>query len=108
MLAEWIPATRIDLSQEVEWPAPEKPEKKKAPSKSASQKRARADSRDVSSTPDLLTGKNVNISRAIRPSKASGKENRAEETPLNLSLTGSEAVSTEGTPKGESERCRHG
>lgn len=98
---EWIPATRIDLSQEVEWPAPEKPEKKKAPSKSASQKRARADSRDVSSTPDLLTGKNVNISKAIRASKAGGKEN--QETPFNLSLTGSEAVSTDGTPKGDSE-----
>jgi histone acetyltransferase HTATIP len=43
----------------------------------------------------------VNISKAIRPSKAGGKEN--QETPLNLSLTGSEAVSTDGTPKGDSE-----
>lgn len=97
------------MSQEVEWPAPEKPEKKKtagavqkAPSKNA-QKRVRADSRDVSSTPDLLTGKNANVSKALRPSKAGGKENRSEDTPLNLSVTGSEAVSTDGTPKGESE-----
>lgn len=80
-LVEWIPADRIDLTQEVEWPLPEKPEKKKtgpgnkAPSKNP-QKRARTGSRDVSAVPDVLTGKNVNVSKAQRPSKAGGKENR--------------------------------
>jgi histone acetyltransferase HTATIP len=29
-LDEWIAAERINLSREVEWPAPDKPEKKKA------------------------------------------------------------------------------
>ena len=101
---EWIPASRIDLTQEVEWPQPEKPEKKKAgpgnkaPSKNL-QKRARADSRDVSVTPDLLSGKNANIAKAQRPSKAGGKENRGDETPANLSFLGS----ADGTPKVESE-----
>ncbi|KAL1965025.1 hypothetical protein VTN77DRAFT_6225 [Rasamsonia byssochlamydoides] len=109
-LDEWVPASRIDLTQEVEWPLPEKPDKKKtagaankAPSKNTAQKRARADSRDVSSTPDLLTGKNTNVGKVPRPSKAGGKENRSDETPLTLSLVGSEAVSADGTPKPESE-----
>ncbi|OJJ99998.1 hypothetical protein ASPACDRAFT_1881112 [Aspergillus aculeatus ATCC 16872] len=108
-LDEWIASSRIDLSHEVEWPQPEKPEKKKAgpgnkaPSKNA-QKRARAESRDVSATPDLLTGKNANVSKAQRPSKAGGKENRGDETPANLSIGGgSEAVSADGTPKPESD-----
>ncbi|KAL5334521.1 hypothetical protein BJX70DRAFT_391364 [Aspergillus crustosus] len=105
-LDEWIPAARLDLSEEVEWPQPEKPEKKKAvptnkaPSKN---KRVRADSRDVSATPDFLAGKNTNIAKAQRPSKAGGKENRDDETPLSLSILGSEAVSADGTPKADSE-----
>ncbi|KAJ9291371.1 hypothetical protein DTO021C3_1171 [Paecilomyces variotii] len=104
-LDEWVPASRIDLSKEVEWPLPEKPEKKKtggagnkAPSKN---KRARADSRDVSATPDLLTGKNTNVGKAQRPSKAGGKENRLDDIPVNI--TGSESVSVSGTPKPDSE-----
>ncbi|OJI85838.1 hypothetical protein ASPTUDRAFT_55428 [Aspergillus tubingensis CBS 134.48] len=106
-LDEWIDSGRIDLSHEVEWPQPEKPEKKKtgpgnkAPSKNA-QKRARAESRDVSATPDLLTGKNTNVGKAQRPSKAGGKENR-DETSVNLSIGGSEAVSADGTPKPDSD-----
>lgn len=105
---EWIPASRIDLTHEVELPQPEKPEKKKtgpgnkAPSKNP-QKRARADSRDVSATPDLLASKNANVAKAQRPSKAGGKENRGDETPAHVSFLGSEAVSTDGTPKAESE-----
>ncbi|PYI02550.1 hypothetical protein BO78DRAFT_463901 [Aspergillus sclerotiicarbonarius CBS 121057] len=107
-LDEWVDSTRIDLSHEVEWPQPEKPEKKKtgpsnkAPSKNP-QKRARAESRDVSATPDLLTGKNTNVGKAQRPSKAGGKENRGDETPPNLSIGGSEAVSVDGTPKPDSD-----
>ncbi|KAL3467414.1 hypothetical protein BJX64DRAFT_274076 [Aspergillus heterothallicus] len=105
-LDEWIASSRLDLSQEVEWPQPEKPEKKKtgpankAPSKN---KRARAGSRDVSATPDLLTGKNANVGKVPRPSKAGGKENRGDETPINLSILGSEALSADGTPKADSE-----
>lgn len=104
-VSEWIPATRIDLSQEVEWPQPEKADKKKAttakaPSKIV-QKRARADSREVSGTPDALGGKNLNVGKAPRPSKAGGKENRGVETPgADGSLLGSEAVSAAGTPLG--------
>ncbi|KAI9045053.1 NuA4 histone acetyltransferase complex catalytic subunit ESA1 [Aspergillus affinis] len=107
-LDEWVDSGRLDLSQEVEWPQPEKPEKKKAgpgqkaPSKNT-QKRPRAGSREVSATPDLLMGKNANVGKASRPSKAGGKENRGEDTPLNMSILGSEAVSADGTPKGESD-----
>ncbi|KAJ5286738.1 hypothetical protein N7478_002424 [Penicillium angulare] len=105
-LDEWIPAARIDLSHEVEWPQPEKTEKKKAattnkaPSKNV-QKRPRADSREVSGTPDALGGKNVNVGKASRPSKAGGKENRDAQTPGgDVSMFPSEAASAAGTPRG--------
>ncbi|EXJ94455.1 histone acetyltransferase E [Capronia coronata CBS 617.96] len=90
-LDEWVSADRIDLSQEVEWPAPEKPEKKKTtvttkgpPSKAATSKsitttkagRARTESRPGSATPDLLTSKAGNDRKRPVPSKAGGKENR--------------------------------
>ncbi|KAJ6113832.1 hypothetical protein N7523_007149 [Penicillium sp. IBT 18751x] len=106
-LDEWINASRIDLTKEVEWPAPEKPDKKKssannkAPSKVP--KNVRPGSRDVSGTPDALGGKNLNVGKAPRPSKAGGKENRTADTPGDTSLFGSEAVSTVGTPKADSE-----
>jgi histone acetyltransferase HTATIP len=105
-----VPSSRLDLSKEVEWPQPEKPEKKKLTGAAATkaqpkkaQKRVRADSREVSSTPELLAGKNLNISKPHRPSKAGGKENREDETPLNLSMMGSETVSVDGTPQEEPE-----
>ncbi|CAG8001224.1 unnamed protein product [Penicillium salamii] len=105
-LDEWVASSRIDLSQEVEWPQPEKADKKKAaaankaaPSKNTSaNKRARADSRDISQTPDILGGKNVNVGKASRPSKAGGKENI--DTPGDTTVSfASEGVSTVGTPK---------
>ncbi|KAJ5815367.1 MOZ/SAS-like protein [Penicillium riverlandense] len=105
-LDEWVNSARIDLSQEVEWPQPEKAEKKKAaankavPSKNIKNQRVRADSRDVSGTPDALGGKNLNVGKAPRPSKAGGKENRDAETPGgDTSLFGSGVASTVGTPK---------
>jgi histone acetyltransferase HTATIP len=103
IVLEWINASRIDLTKEVEWPAPEKPDKKKssannkAPSKVP--KNARPGSRDVSGTPDALGGKNLNVGKAPRPSKAGGKENRTADTPGDTSLFGS----TVGTPKADSE-----
>lgn len=63
-------------------------------------KRARAESRDLSQTPDILSGKNLNIGKASRPSKAGGKENLGVETPLgDTSLFPSEAASSVNTPK---------
>ncbi|KAJ5202533.1 hypothetical protein N7449_004612 [Penicillium cf. viridicatum] len=107
-LDEWVAAARIDLSQEVEWPQPDKADKKKtaaaskaAPSKNVgANKRARADSRDLSQTPDILGGKNLNVGKISRPSKAGGKENLGVDTPGgDTSMFPSEAVSTVGTPK---------
>lgn len=98
------------MSQEVEWPQPEKPEKKKTaggahkvPSKNAAQKKSKADSREMTATPDLLTGTSSNITKTPRPSKSGGKENRGDDTPSNFTLTGSEGVSVAGTPKADSE-----
>lgn len=87
---EWVNADRIDLSQEVEWPAPEKPEKKKSSSsqankaqpsktetKSQKDKNRRLKSkldREISGTPEASS---INLpGKAPRPSRAGGKENR--------------------------------
>lgn len=106
-------ADRIDLSQEVEWPAPEKPEKKKTtvvtktgavPSKAASGKgittitksaRPKTESRTGSATPDTLGSKAGNDRKRPAPSLASGKENREDGlTPTAESSTLTQA----GTP----------
>ncbi|KAJ5102730.1 hypothetical protein N7532_003259 [Penicillium argentinense] len=107
-LDEWVASSRIDLTQEVEWPQPEKTDKKKAastnkaPSKNPKQQRVGADSREQSGTPDALGGKNMNVGKASRPSKAGGKENQDIPTPGDI--FGSEAVSADGTPRaGDSE-----
>jgi histone acetyltransferase HTATIP len=87
-LDEWISAERIDLSQEVEWPAVEKPEtnKKKtgavqsnktvppkAETSKKNLKRARSKlDREFSGTPESSAG---NATKPPKPSKASGKEN---------------------------------
>ncbi|KAK5085218.1 Histone acetyltransferase [Lithohypha guttulata] len=92
-LDEWVNADRIDLSHEVEWPAPEKPEKKKTTTtitkqgqsattknvltKQAVVSRARSDSRPGTATPDsaYLAAKAGNDRKRPQPSKAGGKEN---------------------------------
>jgi histone acetyltransferase HTATIP len=114
-----VAADRIDLSQEVEWPAPDKPDKKKTttttttkallPSKASNKNaRSKSDSRDVSATPDLLGAKAGNDRKTIRPSKAGGKENRDDDiidtkdsllTAVDPTLTGSAPATTAaGTP----------
>ncbi|RMZ76528.1 hypothetical protein DV738_g4915, partial [Chaetothyriales sp. CBS 135597] len=87
-LDEWISADRIDLSQEVEWPAPEKPEKKKTAvtSKTSTNKNAshtklsrpKSESRAGTATPDTLGSKAGNDRKRPLPSKAGGKENRQD------------------------------
>lgn len=90
---EWVSGSRIDLSQEVEWPAPEKPDKKKTtvtakgpPSKASAKSittslkagRGRPDSRHGSATPDLLSTSAGNERKRPQSSKAGGKENRED------------------------------
>lgn len=84
-LDEWIPANLIDFTRPVEWPAPEKPDKKKsshskkdaAPGKNDQKNLKRSRSkldRELSATPSETSG---NIpGKAQRPSKAGGKENK--------------------------------
>lgn len=83
-LDEWVSADRIDLSQEVEWPAPEKPEKKKTgpqatktdgnKNQKLKQKLPSKLDRGFSGTPEATS---VNLpGKAPRPSRAGGKENR--------------------------------
>ncbi|KAI9713219.1 MAG: Histone acetyltransferase [Bogoriella megaspora] len=108
-LDEWIDADRIDLSREVEWPAPEKPDKKKqgaAPSKAQpakadnkipkSQKRSRSKlDQDSPATPGL--SETQFQGKAPEPSKAGGKENR--EGSVTVVTTSVE----DATPKPEDE-----
>ena len=111
---EWVPATRLDLSQEVEWPQPEAPTKKSQkstapapksatiPKSTAGQKRPRASttaatSRKNSETPELGTTSG-NASKAVRPSLMGGKENRPG-SDNSISVIAPEIVA--GTPKGE-------
>ncbi|KAB8342699.1 hypothetical protein FH972_022299 [Carpinus fangiana] len=84
-LDEWIEGSRIDLSQEVEWPAPEKPDKKDKSKDKTSKtdvlkdksnsnlKRPRSLIDRASGTPEASAGKTQ--SRTLR---AGGKENREE------------------------------
>ena len=88
-LDEWVSAERIDLSQEVEWPLPEKPDTKNKQKTNqqqskhqqssqkdtkAGQKRSRtvSDSREVSPTPPV----ELSAKPSRRPSFQGGKENR--------------------------------
>ena len=83
-LDEWVPAERIDLTREVEWPAPEKPEKKKAntnqktpaPSKSDQKNLKRSRSkldRELSGTPEATNrqppGKPPRVTKASTEEK---------------------------------------
>lgn len=103
-LDEWVNADRFDLSQEVEWPAPEKPEKKKtgghaskkaqpskALQKNKNQRLKSTSDRDASGTPEASS---VNLpGKAPRPSRAGGKENRE----VSFKLEG------DGTPQPEDD-----
>jgi histone acetyltransferase HTATIP len=107
-LDEWIAAERIDLSQEVEWPLPEKPEAKskqktnqqpknlQVPDQNKSHKRARtvSESRDVSVTPMDLSSDEKS---SRRPSISGGKENR------DPALTINPSEDLGGTPQPEDE-----
>lgn len=112
-LDEWIAADRIDLSQEVEWPLPEKPDTKnkqktaqsknqhvsKTDSKSQqnkSNKRPRSSTltREISATPTDLS-QTAKSSR--RPSQAGGKENREP----SLAVVATEDL--DGTPQPEDD-----
>lgn len=95
------------MTQEVEFPPPEKPDKKKAtaPNKnqppSKANKRPRTSSRDVSAAPDQLApaGDKVNERHSVRPSRAGGKENREDDsaaTPTAGSQPSAIALDTDG------------
>ncbi|KAI9653248.1 MAG: Histone acetyltransferase [Trizodia sp. TS-e1964] len=97
-----VPASRIDLSKEVEWPAPEKADKKKGPSTQPkaksndtlqkapkNQKRPRANT--SLEAPDHAAG---NSQKIQKPSPAGGKEN------AEINVIAPEA---DGTPKADDE-----
>ncbi|KAI4242145.1 MAG: hypothetical protein L6R40_004188 [Gallowayella cf. fulva] len=109
-LDEWVAASRLDLTQEVEWPQPEAPSKKSqkqaAPPKSATlpkstvgQKRPRTStiSRRDSETPELSTTTGNAQPKPTRPSLVGGKENNRPGSDQSISVIAPEI--TTGTPK---------
>ncbi|KAJ5908900.1 hypothetical protein N7495_001582 [Penicillium taxi] len=104
-LDEWIDATRIDLSQEVEWPQPEKQDKKKASSTNKAPnkapKRDSIGSRDASGTPGVLDSKLSVGGQNARAANAGQKESPhvGVDTPGDQqSQLQSEDPSVAGTP----------
>lgn len=114
-IIEWIPASRLDLSQEVEWPQAEAPAKKSQKSaapapKSATlqkaptgQKRPRPSTpavpdRTSSEAPPELTSSTGNVAKPARPSWVGGKENRPG-SDTSISVIAPEI--TTDTPKGD-------
>ncbi|KAK5165137.1 Histone acetyltransferase [Saxophila tyrrhenica] len=105
-LDEWVAAERLNLSKEVEWPLPEKPDTKnkqktnqqsknlQVPDTGRSQKRPRtvSDSRDASATP-----MDMSQLSSRRPSLTGGKENR---DPALATITRDDST---GTPQPEDE-----
>ncbi|KAI7162953.1 Histone acetyltransferase [Hortaea werneckii] len=84
-LDEWVSAERLDLSQEVEWPLPEKPEpkskQKQQPSKAqqvskTDSKATKANKRPRSATATRETSEAPEAKASRRPSQQGGKENR--------------------------------
>ena len=115
-LSEWVPLSRLDLTQEVEFPLPDAPTKKapksttavplkSAPLPKAGQKRPRGSanlSRATSATPELAPSTaNKDATSQIRPSIAGGKENLRHDSDTSFSVLAPEI--TEGTPKAEDE-----
>ncbi|MCJ1409315.1 Histone acetyltransferase [Ptychographa xylographoides] len=115
-LDEWVPLSRLDLSQEVEFPLPEAPSKKPPKSTAiptpksatlpkASQKRPRPSaniSRAASATPELApTTGNKDAKSKGRPSFAGGKENLRHDSDNSISVLAPEIA--DGTPKPEDE-----
>ena len=83
-LDEWVSKEKFDLNREVEWPLPEKPDKKKTGGASQSQKKEPLkDSKNLkkqksqldreTATPESTS---ANIQNVPRPSTAGGKENK--------------------------------
>jgi len=108
-LDEWISADRIDLSEEVEWPALEKPDNKKDKTSQKQPQTSKSDAlrsqkslkrplsvleREASGATDSSS---ANLpSRPARPSKASGKENR------DIAVVSTEVL--DGTPQPDDEQ----
>lgn len=109
-LDEWVAAERIDLSQEVEWPLPEKPDNKskqktnqqsknlQIPDQNKTNKRPRmiSESRDASATPMAMSDQSKSEKSSRRPSISGGKENRDP----NLTIKPEDLA---GTPQPEDE-----
>lgn len=78
-LDEWIEASRIDLTQEVEWPAPEKPDKKDKSKDKTSKTEPLKDKSNLKrprSTLDRASGTPEVSGKAHTRPRAGGKENR--------------------------------
>ncbi|KAK8219156.1 Histone acetyltransferase [Zalaria obscura] len=102
-LDEWVPAERLDLSREVDWPLPEKPESKtkkaatsKATSKANTSKNSKANKRPRTSSVREVSATPTDLSETSRrPSQAGGKENQSP----SVSVLAQEPA--DGTPQAD-------
>ncbi|KAF1348039.1 histone acetyltransferase, MYST family [Delphinella strobiligena] len=104
-LDEWVQAERLDLTREVEWPAPEKPDNKKKNNQTSKAqtskapkalKRSRASStREVSATPTDVSQSSKAGTR--RPSQAGEKDAGSP----SLAVVATEAIDGTPVPDGE-------
>ncbi len=104
---ESILPSRIDLSREVEWPAPEKPDKKKGvpvktkdqPVKAPkAQKRPRGSfgTRDASTVPETISS-NLPGKASRSSNNAGGKENTSPDDSSSIAIVSTEVL--DGTPR---------
>lgn len=108
-LDEWVAAERLDLTQEVEWPIPEKPDvktKQKTQQQSKTQQLSKTDSKAQNTKKRSRSGTTTREASAIpdlagkltrNASQSGGKENK------DPSLTVVAAVDVDGTPQPEDE-----
>ena len=113
MSSEWVAAERLDLSREVEWPLPEKPDSKTKKAGKAS-KASKADKVDTSKSQKSLKRSRASSIREVsatptdhsfasskpgtrRPSKAGGKENRSP----SVAVVATETI--DGTPQPDAD-----
>lgn len=113
-LDEWIPAERIDLSREVEWPQVEKADKKeKAPKQAQSSKadtkapknlkrqRSTVD-REASGTPEVFSSINAQ-GKGLRPTTTTNAAGGKENVDLGASISVAAEV-VDGTPQPDDEQ----
>ncbi|KAJ4301583.1 Histone acetyltransferase [Kalmusia sp. IMI 367209] len=102
-LDEWVDADRIDLTREVEWPAPEKPDKKKSSASNKNDKTAsKADQKSLKRSRSKLD-REVSIASEASSTNLPPKASRKASGKENQELLVTTEITDGTTPKPEDE-----